>query len=71
MPRGAEVAPLRSIEPRRGVAGRARGDLLGAQVAEAPEQVVDVVRVPRPSALGEVLQLELEVRQGALVDQLA
>ena len=44
---------------------------MGAEVSEPPEQVVHVVAVPSATALGQVLQLELELGERDRVDQLA
>ena len=46
-------------------------DLPPAERAEQPEQVVDLVGVARPTAVGEALQLELEVGEHRRIDQLA
>ncbi len=48
-----------------------RTGLVRREVAEAAQQVVDLVRVRRVALVGERLEAELEVREGVRVEQLA
>ena len=50
---------------------RPRRDLVVAQVADAHQQVVDVVGVPRAAALGEALQLDLQLVERGRIEQVA
>ena len=49
----------------------ARGDLLVRELAERAKEVVQVIRRPRAAAFAEALQLELDLRQRAGVQQLS
>ena len=63
--------PVAGDELAGEVGGGPRPQLLGRQVAEAPQQVVGVVGARGPSGLVERLELGLELCEDARVDELA
>ena len=68
-----EGAPLRRerAEPVGRIGAHApRGNFSGRQVADAPQQIVQLIAIPR-AAFAEPLQLDLQVDHGRGVEQLA
>ena len=69
--RPARRRQLREVQRRlHASAGRPRPGLVGRQVAQAAQQVVDLVRGLRLPLLGQRLEAQLEVREGIRVEQL-
>ena len=65
---------LELLEPRprdRGTALGPGGDLLGGQVAEAAQQIVDAVERGRAPIVGQRLETQLQVGQGIGIEELA
>ena len=68
-PRGRELGEVqRRLDPP---AGGPRPDLVEAQVAEPPQEVVDLVRVRGVALVDERLEAQLEVRERVGIEQLA
>ena len=59
------------FDPRRGIVLCAHGDLGLGEVADAHQEVVHVVGVPRAAPLGEPLQLHLQLVERRRIEQVA
>ena len=69
----ADRAPLRDerVDPLAPVAVGARRDLVVGEIADVAQQVVQPVEAAGVTRLGEVLELELELRERLGIEQLA
>ena len=66
-----EMSEIKDEVLRMGSLVAAQIGLVGGEIADAPQHVVQLVDAARPPPIGEALQLELEVGEHAWVEQLA